>query len=299
MARRSTQENDSLWLLLDTICNAFGGILLIALLFAILAREIRIAKPSPELEEMLVQADRHVADAERTNSFLKSELRAYAVRTNAWGQVVRLSNDCAAVSRNITELNSQLASNRWALNNIAETASNRMAQLILLKDQVRDSTKQLASVQLRTAELTKALALAESHTVTNEIRLPKEHDTSKVARHVILRYDQVYLTFDPTKKSPVNTTGLRWSMPATNQLTVVPIDGRGLAAAAPVLLDKLKAFNAEHTYFVCWVYADSFAAFGQFKDQLQQLGIEYGWTPVELEHNISLTVDKLAPPPPE
>ena len=299
MARRSTQENDSLWLLLDTICNAFGAILLIAMGFAIMVPSMRVAKPSPELEEMLAQNERRVSEADRTRAALNNEIRALAPRTNAWGQVTRLSNDCAAIARNIDDLNSMLASNRWALNHIAEVASNRMAQLLILKDQVREKTNALAGVQLTTAELTNTLAKAESRTVTNEMRFPKEHETGKVARHVILRYDKVYLTYDPTKKNHVNTTGLRWSMPATNQLTVAPIDGRGLAADAPVLLDKLKAFTAAQTYFVCWVYADSFAAFGQLKGQLQQLGIEYGWTPVQLEHNISLTVDKLAPPPPE
>ena len=101
MARRSMQESDSLWLLLDTICNAFGGILLIALLFAILAREIRIAKPNPELEETLAQLDREVNDFARTNALLTAELRALAHRTNAWGQVAKLSNDCAAIASNV------------------------------------------------------------------------------------------------------------------------------------------------------------------------------------------------------
>ena len=93
MARRSIQENDSLWLLLDTICNAFGAILLIALLFAILAREIRVAKPTPELEQTLAQTVQKVEAAERERSTLNVELRAYAHRTNAWWQVVQLSND--------------------------------------------------------------------------------------------------------------------------------------------------------------------------------------------------------------
>ena len=300
MARRSIQDNDSLWLLLDTICNAFGGILLIALLFAILAREIRIAKPSPELEETLLQTDHRVAEAELTNSVLKTELRALTIRTTAWGQIVNLSNDCISISRNIANLNSMLASNRWALNHVAEIASNRMSQLLTLKEQIRDKTNTLAVVALETAELNNTLAQVESCIMTNEVRFPKEHETGKVARHVILRYNQVFLTYDPTnKKNHVNTTGLRWSMPATNQFIVAPIDGRGTAATDPVLLDKLKALNTERAYLVCWVYADSFAAFGQFKDQLQQLEIEYGWTPVELEHNISLTMDKLEPPPPE
>ena len=44
MTRRQVQQGDSLEMLLDTMCNTFGGIILIALLIALLARETKVSE---------------------------------------------------------------------------------------------------------------------------------------------------------------------------------------------------------------------------------------------------------------
>ena len=44
MSRRPAPQNDSLEMLLDTMCNTFGGIILIALLITLLARETKVSE---------------------------------------------------------------------------------------------------------------------------------------------------------------------------------------------------------------------------------------------------------------
>ena len=51
--RRLPEQSDSLEMLLDTMCNTFGGIILIALMISLIAKD---AKPAPELTDAEVVA---------------------------------------------------------------------------------------------------------------------------------------------------------------------------------------------------------------------------------------------------
>jgi hypothetical protein len=297
MARRQEQEPDNLWLLLDTICNAFGVMVLLSLYYAVHANDIRIAKSKEQVLEAIRQIESQIADSKTNFHQLNIELGKLASKTQFWCKIEGLSNDWQTLSLVSANLAAQLASNQWVLAH-PELANAKLARLNLLSQQYASNSAALFELTRIYDGLTNDLFIAESRTVTNKIPFPQEHDVAKTPLHLILRYDSVYLTYDPSnKQGGVNVTGLQWTAGSTNRLMVTAIAGRGIAPNNPVLGDKLKAINPERTYLVCWVYNDSFGAFGQLKNNLQQLGIEYGWSPVEPHQVITVAADKIRPPP--
>src|SRR5688572_11055317 len=73
---RRTQAQDSLELLLDTMCNTFGGIILIALLIALLSRDSTSdAGVGQRIKEQLEQVTRQTAEAERLQKTLREQTR--------------------------------------------------------------------------------------------------------------------------------------------------------------------------------------------------------------------------------
>src|SRR5215218_408098 len=69
MSRRRRHQPDSLELLLDTMCNTFGGIIMIALLIALLSRDTDAdANGTQSFRKQLEQAERQTVEAEKLRS---------------------------------------------------------------------------------------------------------------------------------------------------------------------------------------------------------------------------------------
>ena len=75
--RRVRRANDSLDLLLDTICNAFGGIVLIALLISLVTQQIKIeeADHASDVENQILEREiaRYSAQIAAAQAFLKDQ----------------------------------------------------------------------------------------------------------------------------------------------------------------------------------------------------------------------------------
>src|SRR5687767_9075560 len=76
MSRRRQQQPDSLELLLDTMCNTFGGIILIALLIALLSRdassETAAAQRGENLRRELQSIEQQTNEAEQLRQRLQT-----------------------------------------------------------------------------------------------------------------------------------------------------------------------------------------------------------------------------------
>src|SRR5215212_9991705 len=74
MSRRRRHQPDSLELLLDTMCNTFGGIIMIALLIALLSRDTDADPNATQtFRKQLEQLEQQTADAARLQKELHKE----------------------------------------------------------------------------------------------------------------------------------------------------------------------------------------------------------------------------------
>ena len=290
MNLRRQRPGDSLDMLLDTMCNTFGGIILLAVLVTLLTSRERHGGEGTvsDTQEML---QRRLAIAQ-TNLQQSLELQA-ALQTKAndgrWQSQVsllearqRLQNEIKGIrdlvaqgaqeietsagrdpAERMKELSAQLgaASSR----KLAEQNSLAAAQ-----ENVRRLNTRLASLEKQAAELVK-----ESE---RQLRLPKEHETGKRVVYIIVRYGRIY----PCRNSDLsrNVTDIDWTSRATDEIAA-PKRERGLdpMTRAADLSSYCRNLPTGLVYVAFLVYEDSFPAFIRARQIAVESGLAYGWEP--------------------
>ena len=267
---RKDEDNDSLWMLIDTMSNAFGGILLIAMMLAVLASYDKPPPPPPP--PPVVQ----------TTPLLP---------TNAPPQRELL----------ISEMGDFLY-DRWftllGTGNPSDQKEKRALSHAVLRLQ-NDETELNRSIAAKRDELEKLKAELEELPKLDTRHWPKEHASQRKTLNVFIRYNEVFFQRDVTRPElPPNKTGLKWEPVTTNTVLLTPLPGRGLSVTEG-WATALKAIRANDFFLTCWVYGDSFATFNKFKQELVAAHLEYGWAPALAEDNIVVAREPAPPPLPQ
>ena len=314
MKRARMAPPDSLEMLLDTMCNTFGGIILIALLIALFARESNSPTAPPQshresLEMFRERIDQAEADLAKALA-LEQELEA-RVTNPAQAHLLRLLEQRDQV-RNAAE--SLVADLKAASTpsptapTLAQTVSriesldsqNAGAEALLLeqkhqgarwKGRIAEQGRGLQVLSNRLAQVTARQ--------TQRVRLPQERATTKGHLYLIVRHGRVYPLYSFLDGLPVpNTISLRWIQESefSRRIETVPEAGIRPQADAAALAAMLRAIPANQIYLVFQVFPDSFEAFNLAKAAAVAAGFDYTWEP-RLE-NTPLRLGAGAPPPP-
>ena len=313
MNLRDDNTGDSLWLLLDTICNAFGGMLLIAILFALFSSQARVVENAgrvttlnTELQERRIALAQHDLELAQQLNAQQQALLAnvdLAARVRLVAQRDALRADADALHANATRLNTSLIEVGSVTQQSSEERLKELRdQLDIEKRAKTDQANNLSAASqnlqrllVRLADLqNQANAERQAHTV--KLRLPRESAQSKASFAVMIRYGRLYFVHDPSNSFNRNTYALRFESQDDDDIKVTPIRGRGIDLHAAAKL--LRAVSSQESYIVCWVYGDSFQTFNQFKQLVTNSGFEYGWSPMSPENFLTLTKRKVEAPPP-
>jgi hypothetical protein len=288
MNLRRRQSKDSLDLLLDTMCNAFGGVILLAVLVALLARGTREQEGGADgvAQQIL---DRRVTRAETQLESLKQALATGA--------------DELASNRNVVDLLSERETRREQLESLRQDAARLAASL--RREEATDANGRLDQLNSEMFQA-QATVLNESNrlsSVSNEVgraaldlnkartrlaslranaiqrlRLPREYGTSKDVYNIIVRHGELYPMQTP--ELALNRAIFDWKEYA-RYIAVTPLRGKGLdprreKTKLDALLQKLRA---KGVYIAFYVFEDSFDAFTAGKLRTMAMGLEYGWDP--------------------
>ncbi len=307
MARRSDLNESSLELLLDTICNTFGGVLFLAMLVSLLLTQTRKrseleakdADPVPavsaadlvrldvradEMQRELAQLEAVVADVQEMGGQMSNS--GYREKLDAMQQSVRAENELAArrvrVLREIAD--AQAAAARAARKNASTERERAEAQRKLdagterLEAATRERERLVQSaIRLRDDTARKA-------TVSTTGRAPRERDTDKIEFGVVLKYGRMYLMHKyASGEREVNTDDFALTPGLLNN-TAKPkphagldLKDRSLSTAA---LRRYLASHPARDWYPCLVvHPDSFEEFLTLKAALVSLGYEYRLMP--------------------
>jgi predicted phosphatase len=286
MRTRRRIADSSLELLLDTICNAFGGVLFIAILVTVLLRVTSIAEPvddpptkvSPS--ELLAMKTEHVAlratIAELQQAY-REQMHLAAAFARPESQPIleelnRLRDDYAAASEERTQVMTQIAESQASI----EVRRQELAEL--------DRALERAGEELRDAQL----SLKSEHAArVQAAALPRVRNKLAPEIGIIVRYGRVYIWHRYGRFN--ERLGLN-----TDEFTVIGEDGRtlttmpkpyaGIDAAAPDLRKQLAArlrqFNRREYVLCIIVWPDSFGAFQQLRTVVVDIGFEYRLIPM-------------------
>jgi hypothetical protein len=288
---RSELSSDSLELLLDTICNVFGGIILMAILVIMQAQAGagRLPQPTPDDVDRAIEAQRLRFESGRREDHLatlrESKARVdemfYATTSPTGERLSRTIDDFRRAideaTRRTTETQDETANTRRAA---AETAEG----LARAERLVQDKQAEIEQLERQLRE--------DPVPPGKHLRLPHRRGSARgKARYYIVRGNSVF---------PFGSGGLeRWEGgPYTVEACMVtPIMGKTAAAVRPIpaeavvvpaegtlpgdFLATLAAYPSGSHYVVFFVRPDSesYAAFQRLKRAILDRGYTYVVSP--------------------
>jgi len=271
---RSSTIPDSLELMLDTICNSFGGIVLITILLALLTRN-RITTKEEELTKQL----EHVATANERDG-LKEKVRIIeesieALRNSAG----TLPQEMQALLTEREELEQRDREIRDRLEQMAQQeqlAASRAEELAAsqrtLKEEIDRKQKELESTR-------RELAKVEGQT-TFTLHLPREASLPEFGPALILRYDRMYVWHEYDaggNRLGLNTREFLVLEEDGNGFVVTPRPDRGILISpdnGPAIVQRLKACRAGNGLDI-GLWDDTFDRWPIFRAAIVKAGFRY------------------------
>ena len=298
MARRlSFNPSGSMHMMLDTVTNAFGGVMFIALLLAVVSRQAG-AGPRPadkantielseldveQLRQKVLSLERRLEESQMLERALREEDAESAARSRiALAKYAGIISERRTVGKEVAELSR-------AVQVLRETISKT-------KESARQLTKELESSREDIDGLMKEIdGLQKTHRA--QLRLPQLRDTTRTPFWVILKGDRLYPCFridrssrtwkEPHGSVSMSVKGVGWeyeAKPGAGQVIESGIEEAGYFQEIITILDP-----ARHTVHFA-VYPDSFGTFGVVRDHLVKRGFRYNWDPIKQDHPVTLTL---------
>jgi hypothetical protein len=290
MKRKSGSSGDSLDLLLDTICNTFGGILFISMLVVILvnaaSQDVSSSLPTQVDHQRLVESRRQLSDMTiKLDSLRRAVRQTEQLRdrfTDAEGQAVI---DDLQVLQDTTELLhetrdaslGELAETQELINETArETARLRVA--------MRNAQQDLAATQ-RQLESEVALRSRTS-------KLPRQKTTTRQQAPFFLKAGRLcsYANVDSRGNLSRNETEVRL-LEEGGKTFAVPVGGAGLmvkpdGSNVDEVTRRLEPFDESKYFIAIVVWDDSFEQFQIIKDAAVRGNYEYQLIPMSRDEKI-------------
>jgi len=279
-------------MLLDTMCDAFGGIILLAVLVVLLTsternRSAAAAETEESLQRRLVLAQMNLQDSEQLSASLQSRIDA-----GGWQRQVALLDSRKQLQEELDRARQAVANENKTLETAnaadpAERLKQIEAQLAVAEAQNLDAQNRLDAdqenirrLQQRRTALEQQIA-AKFKELERPLRLPKEYQTGKRVSYFIVRYGHVY----PCRNADLsrNETDLTWKSRLDDEIAE-PIRGKGIDPAnGRDLQNYFDSQPKDEMYAVFCVFEDSFPAFIRARQLVAASGFAYGWEPFRLQ----------------
>ncbi|MEE2826918.1 MAG: hypothetical protein VYE64_09845 [Planctomycetota bacterium] len=284
MNRRSRSTRDSLDLLLDTVCNAFGGIVFISILIVVLlnltSTQRRVTPPTPkaQAELMLLQSAAHLKQEQLQvlrnsvkqidsidEQFVDPDANSLA------SQLEELVSDHHALEAEQAEVTLAIASGQTEINKIATALS-------VLDRKLNDTRSDISDAQRRLdAEIA-----ARSRTSS----LPKQRTTDKRLVGFLLKKGRLCSIYRVDRAGQLVLNDLECQIHdlgnGSRSITARP--GAGLEIASgngkqPAVTGRFSQFDNTRDFLAVVVWPDSFSLFETVKRAIVAEKFEYQLIP--------------------
>ena len=285
---REDEEGGSLDMLLDTLCNTFGGIILIALLLA-----LSVNKKSVELYDKLVKTDDNQSDLIREREQLRNSLidlkdENIEILEDLEDDAYSKREEIEEIKDNLDDLNSDSSS----LEKLAQLEKEKLQDMLDVESTIEEERLTMEE------ELSRLEAIFEHQELSKELKkkpyrkvsLPQQKDTRKKPLPVIVAHGKMYpmisINIGSVEK---NEDGLLWNQTPDDRFQVKVDPEKGVD---PMNDDALDLFlssvrdaprSVRQDFFLnLFVYSDSenFAIFNKIRDEAVLRKLDYNWIPI-------------------
>ncbi len=283
MRKLRPHSEESIDLLLDTICDVFGGFVFIACLLALLTNHNTPTPDDPAgtsgmqgrvLAEKLEAAKSELAGLQKINEKNKS-LGQDKLQT-----LVRERNELQATLDRLRKqqpTNSDMAVSKDPVGDLIEIRSEvkaldqRHADAKARKEAAEKKARDLAAqIQSIRSKIT-----AEDEKHVEHVRFPKERQITKSAMNILLKYGCLYPLVD---SSGEKFSGLTRVAKSGEDYDAIPKKSEGIPITDTATIRKvLASYKRWGGYVSLNVYPDSFETFRAIKALILEAGLEYGF----------------------
>lgn len=285
---REDEEGGSLDMLLDTLCNTFGGIILIALLLA-----LSVNKKSVELYDKLVKTDDNKSELIREREQLKNSLldlkdENIEVLEDLEDDAYSKREEIEEIKDNLDDLNSDSS----ALEKLAQREKEKLKDMEDIESTIEEERLSMEE------ELSRLEAIFEHQELSKELKkkpyrkvsLPQQKDTRKKPLPVIVAHGKMYpmisINIGSVEK---NEDGLLWNQTPDQRFQVKvdpqkgvdPMDDDALDLFLSSVRDAPRSVRQDF-FLNLFVYSDSenFAIFNKIRDEAVLRSLDYNWIPI-------------------
>ncbi|MBT3638049.1 MAG: hypothetical protein HN531_14010 [Opitutae bacterium] len=286
------ENEDSLDLLLDTLCNAFGGIILITLLIALMSQEASESPETPKnfktqwmLEQQTIsKLDNEIVIEESINANLQSDQQndVSEKTSSALRDMDKLKQEKESLAERIALLQKKLLSVPANSSNLAVDLQRQLRQLQKMDSENQELTSQLKKrieqIEAKLSSANRDIASSKRER-TQTLRLPKEKGkTGKKYIWVIVKYGNIYPIGHPDTEEIFNIRTLN-----ENAVQFSPIRSKGYNPFANQneIIQYFRSIDKKKKYLAFQVFSNdpSFKSFNQAKQIATSMGIGYAWEP--------------------
>lgn len=284
MARRKNNANaSSLDLFLDTICNAFGGIVFISILISILA-QMQGGSSTPEETPTITKEK--AAEITQEVTELQSE------RTRLIAMIQKLERDqLGGDQTELLDMLKQMEDSQKKLDDVVSQqtqASNKLSdiqsEVEKLQEEAEKVERELSDAQAALVAQTKSLDDALD-ALEQKVQLSKARVTRKSFVFMVMRFEKIYLVTDLSKANAEDLFTEHVEKLVTNSgVSIRPKPDAGWPWKDSQTLPRFRSAIAARKPSECFieiaVWPDSFDTFGKFKQTIVELGYEYELLPL-------------------
>jgi len=290
MNLRHRKPHDSLYMLLDTMCNAFGGIILLAVLVVLLTSREKIERANSHadstemLQRRLAIAQTNLQQSLRLSASLhatanddrwKTQVSLLTTRQQLEDEIKRLRELATQSAREI-DLNAGSDPTERLKQADAQLAEEEKKKLVA-QNKLDATNEEKRRVEVRLVGLEKQLDEAIKLS-QRELRLPREHDTDRQAAYVIVIYGKLY--FCRNADMSRNNVDIAWTEKLGAEYAA-PVKGKGLDPVKNAA--EIRAYftaQLRNSVFIDFIaLEDSFPETIKAKQLAGECGIPYGWIP--------------------
>lgn len=290
-----TEENSSLELLLDTMCNTFGGIMFIAILLVILCSMTDFANQ----KEKNIQSNMTPQQVEELKAKIRlkkkrldialKEIKMPATMINS--KEVKLILDYQHLKIQLANANIEKIILADDLKNDIQKQNQIETQSIIDSQTLRENEKKMRKLELENSKLKLKIRIAKNTTIPGGISPPTAKDTNKQPTFAVIKSNRLYLL---CKSSPVNAYGFNKNA-FSNSLELffsnnnrvvrfIPKAGHGKLINNDILIKKeikniYKIFPSNRYFISFLVHADSINSFIGIRKYLHKNNYSYAWSP--------------------
>ena len=285
---REEEEGGSLDMLLDTLCNTFGGIILIALLLA-----LSVNKKSVELYDKLVKTDDNKSELIREREQLKNSLldlqdEQVEVIEDLKDEADRMREEIEDTKDDLDDLSSDAS----AVETLAKREKEKLENLkeLELKEEEERLSLEEEVARLETIFEHQELSQELKKKPYRKVSLPQQKDTKKKPLPVIVAHGKMYPMFRfGIGKVSKNEDGLTWNQ-TTDQSIQIKVDPeRGIDPMNEQILEDFLSSvrnpprSVRQSFglnFFVFSDSESFGIFNKIRDEAVLRDLDYNWVPI-------------------